>query len=358
MRVTVKARGVQRERVFPLGTTPKTIADWKARERHRLRDEHPPASKGTIAKDIDTYLDSLADRPALKKERTYQLAWWAPRIGHLKRSSLTAVVIRTALAELRTTREASTCNHYRDALAALWTTLEGKDGRNPLRNVPKFTEPESEPRHLPRTLIARILDTMPDRGLTRKGQARGTVSFAKLRLRVIWQTGFSPAEIMRIRRSDLFLDEAAVYVQRREKGQGVEGIKMPLTADGVEAIRALADAGALGPFSTPAVYKSFRLACDRLLEHDAEQADHAKDFTAYGRRLLAQARPYDLRHTFGTFVFRETGDLSTTKELMRHRSSKTTKRYARGAIPAHLKSAVDRLPQKTIQPTASQPKAS
>lgn len=357
-RITVKVSGRQSERTFPLSTSARTIQDWKDRERARLEDAEPRTTRGTLTKDVDTHLDSLADKPKLKKERTYQLGWWTRRFGTLRRSDISAVMIRTALAELRRHREASTCNHYRDALAAVWTTIDGKDGRSPFRNVPKFTEPESEPRDLPRTLIMRVLDTMADHSRGQKGKRRGTVSFAKLRLCVTWTSGLSPAEIMRVQPSDLFLDAAAVYARRREKGKGVEGMLLPLTPDGVAAFRAFADASAFGRFSTHSVYKAFRRACRKLLARDAALADDAKEFTDIGRRLLERARPYDLRHTFGTFVFRQTGDLQTTKELMRQRSTKTTKRYMRGAIPEHLRAAIQSLPAGTIQPTTPQKAAS
>lgn len=345
MRVTVKTRGVQRQRTFPIGTSAQTIKDWKERERLRIRQERGPASKGTLAFDIDDFLDSLADRPKLKKERTYQLEWWNTRFGRLRRSDITSMMIRKALAELRREREASTCNHYRDALAALYTAIDGKDARNPLRNVPKFTEPEAEPRNLPRTLIALVLDTMPNYTGPVKGKKRGSVSLGKLRLRVMWNVGLSPAEIMRLRPGDLFLNDSAVYVQRRQKGKGVEGITLPLTpgGHGVAALRDFAAAGAFGRFSTHSLRKSFRLACQKLLDRDAEKPDDEKDLTDIGRRLLKRARPYDLRHTFGTYIFRETGDLNTTKELMRHRSTKTTMRYMRGAVQEHLRQAVERL---------------
>lgn len=62
---------------------------------------------------------------------------------------------------------------------------------------------------------------------------------------------------------------------------------------------------------------------------------------AHTRRLLEEARPYDLRHSYATFVLEQTQNLKTTQELMRHRSSKTTKRYARAAIAPHLRAAID-----------------
>jgi hypothetical protein len=44
------------------------------------------------------------------------------------------------------------------ALAHLWSTLDGKNAANPLRDVPVFEEPEAEPRNLPPALVTSILE--------------------------------------------------------------------------------------------------------------------------------------------------------------------------------------------------------
>lgn len=345
LRATVKARGVQRERRFPLGTSKRTIQDWKDRERGRLKDERPPASRGTFAKDVERYLDTLADRRALKKERTYQLDWWIARVGKLRRSAITAPLIRTALAELRTKQAASTCNHYRMALAHLWSTLDGKNGVNPVRDVPTFEEPEAEPRQIPTGLVTRILDAMPALGQTKKGQKRSRVSLTRLRFIVMVTTGLSPAEIMRILPGDLHLAERVVYVRRRRKGKGSSGMLLPLGAEGAAALEAFADAGAFGRFSTHAAYQSWVRACKTVLKDTT--------LTNTERRILERCRPYDLRHTYATHLLLSTHNIGTTRELMRHRSAKTTKRYAGAAVLPHLRAAVDALP--LLLPAAARP---
>lgn len=342
IRVTVKARGVQRERRFPLSTSARTIQDWKDRERGRLKEWRPAATRGTFAKDVERYLDTLADRPALKKERTTQLDWWIARVGRLRRSDITAPLIRARLAELRTHKAASTCNHYRMALSHLWTTLDGKNGVNPVRDVPHFEEPEPEPRQIPAALIQAILDALPAMGASVKGQKRSTVSKTRARLQVMATTGLSPAEIMRIQPGDLNLSEKCVYVRRRKKGKGVAGMLLPLTAEGVAALQAFADAAAFGSFSTHGMHQCWERACQIVLKDETLSAED--------RRILTTARPYDLRHSFATFLLLETQNLTTTKELMRHRSTKTTKRYAAAAVLPHLRAAIDRLPAVLRQP--------
>lgn len=54
-----------------------------------------------------------------------------------------------------------------------------------------------------------------------------------------------------------------------------------MVPDGVAALTAFADARAFGKFSTHSVYKSFRLACVKLLKADDEKGEDAKDLTPY-----------------------------------------------------------------------------
>jgi integrase len=337
IRVTVKARGHQRERRFPAGTSLRVIQDWKDRERGRLKDSLPPASPGTFAKDVERYLETLVDRPTLRQERAHQLDWWIARFGRLRRDQITAPAIRAHLAELRTHKAASTCNHYKIALSHLWTTLDGKNARNPCRDVPLYDEPEAEPRNLPAELVTLVLGTLHPLGRAVKGQKRSHVNLTLIRLRIMATTGLSPAEIRRVTADDLLLEQRAVYVRRRLKGKGSPGMVLPLTEAGVAAFQALADADAFGYFSTESVHQMWKRACKRLLKRD--------DLSPATRRLLQTSRPYDLRHTFGTFLLHQTQDLNTTRELMRHRTSKTTLRYVRSAVAPHLRAAIDGIRQ-------------
>lgn len=335
LRATVKVRGHQYEHHFPKGTKQQTIADWKARERIRRLDDLPHAAKGTLARDIETYLGTLKHRPQLLKERTRHLKFWCERFGTRARGSLQPAELNAALSELRATKAASTCNHIRIALSHLFTTLDGKNAPNPLRDVPSFEEPEPEPRALPYYLIDRILDAMTRKGSATKGHKRPSLSKTKLRLRVMADTGLTPAQMMRLRPDDLRLDDAAVWVRRRLKGKGAPGSLKPVSQAGVAALRAFAAGQAFGPWSVQSANKAWHRACLTAMAHD--------DTTDPERTILLSARLYDLRHSFGTLVFQLTGNLHTTSELLDHRSSKTTRRYALAAIPAHLRAAVDGL---------------
>jgi integrase len=347
VRATVKVNGRQYEHHFPKGTSQRTIADWKARERIRRLDDQPTAVKGTLARDVDTYLSTLTHRKPLWKERTRHLKFWTDRFGSRKRSELQPGELAAALSELRATKAASTCNHVRIALSHLFTALDGKNAPNPLRDVPSFEEPEPEPRALPYYLIDRVLACMTRKGYAPKGQKRPSIAKTRLRLRVMADTGLTPAQQARLRPEDLRLDIGAVYVRRRLKGKGSPGSLKPLSQAGVEALRAWAVGNAFGPWSPQSARKSWRRACDKAMAlPETTEAEAA---------ILLSARAYDLRHSFGTLVFQVTGNLHTTGELLDHRSAKTTRRYALAAIPAHLRAAVDSLKGWHSQPPTPEP---
>ena len=56
--------------------------------------------------------------------------------------------VRAALADLRQTHVASTCNHYRQALFSLYRALDAGDAPGPVRDVKPFPRPAPEPRGL------------------------------------------------------------------------------------------------------------------------------------------------------------------------------------------------------------------
>jgi len=335
-RATTKVRGRQVQETFPIGTPDAVIAAWKARVRNQIDLGLPKARAGSLAADVPVYLATLIDRPALLKERERQLDWWTRRLGHLPRTSITAPMIARALAELRLSRAAGTCNHYRTALSHLWSTLDGKAAPSVLRDVKTHTEPDPEPRDLSPRTIALILEAWHNLGPPVKGQKRTTVNLAKVVATVMLHTGITPAEMRRLRPRDFHLEAASVYLQRRIKGKGIVGGEYPLSAAGVAALAAFRSAELVGrPFSSKSVRQGFVNVCRRLLlRGDLDEAT---------RQELARARPYDLRHTFGTFVLERTMNLKVTQELMRHRSAKMTKRYVGGQVMPYLRAAVNLL---------------
>ena len=57
---------------------------------------------------------------------------------------------------------------------------------------------------------------------------------------------------------------------------------------------------------------------------------------------IPKVRLYDLRHSFGTELFRVTGNLALVAEMLDHSSLAMTKRYALGAVSDVLKGGMQK----------------
>ena len=319
----VRANGQLRFKRFPAGTSLDTVRRWRLDTRTGL--ELTKRAPGTLAADIEPFLRQIADRPRLVTERRQQLEWWAARFGHLHRHAITSADVRVALADLRRTHAASTCNHYRQALFSLYRALDGPDTPNPVRQVPKFPLPEAEPRGLSYEMVSRILDAMSDQGEPiGNGQPRVAGSKAKARCRLMAFTGMRPSEIMRYQPKHW---NRASHTLTVLTGKGGRTRTIPLTTAGEEALRDLEVLGAIGRFSTSTVHRAFQLALAKL--------------------GIDGIRPYDLRHSYGTAMYQVTGETRIVKELLGHSTTTITERYTLGHVPAYMQAAAARFQELT-----------
>ena len=317
----VRANGQLRFKRFPAGTSLDTVRRWRVDTRVGL--ELTKRATGTLAADIEPFLRQIADRPRLLAERRQQLEWWVARLGHLRRHTVTSSDVRTALAELRQTHAASTCNHYRQALSSLYRTLDGRDAPNPVRDVAPFPNPAPEVRGLSYDVIRRILAAMSDQGsATVKGCPRANGSAAKVRCRVLAYTGMRPSELMRFRPEhwDRTTQTLVVFT-----GKGGRTRTIPLNTPAAEALEDLEALGAIGPFSTSTVHRAFVRAAERI--------------------GIRGVRPYDLRHSYGTALYRAAGDTRLVKDVLGHSDTRMTERYTLGHVPEAMRVATARFEQ-------------
>jgi integrase len=126
---------------------------------------------------------------------------------------------------------------------------------------------------------------------------------------------------------------------------------VPLTDDGVTAFKAMARNDAWGHFARSTMHRDFRAACARLPELAA---------------VADTLTPYDLRHSFGTEMYRSSGDIRATQILMDHSTPALTHRYTLAAIDPRVAAAVagfggrkvatpDAIPQKPKGKRQKQP---
>lgn len=342
--VVSRGRGVAPvTRHFPRETSPTEMQEWRADERARLRLKRKErASKGTFEADAREYLRAVTAL-ASYSARKADIELWIGIFGTQRRETITAAQIRTwrdrwmteprgADAEGRALPPyaASTINHRLRALSNLWTVLDGRRAPNPVREVPEVVEPDPLPRNLGFDVVGEILARVTDRSRPVKGQEnKETKSKTLARLRVMAYTGLTYAQLGRLQREDVDLEGASFLSRRRSKGKGSKAERLPLHEDAVEALRVFDALNCWGPFSGPSVRKTFLLA--------AEKARKA------GVPVPKGARPYDLRHTWGTAVFAATRSIEAAQRLLRHTKRQTTERYVLGAVDDVLRLHVDQV---------------
>lgn len=335
--ISVVVRG--KEERYPIGTPLETlVADRKLRVR-QLPDAR--TQRGTLAADVAAYLLTLPAGRRREAARSLLGHWLEAGFGTRHRHSLTAVELAQQLAAWSTRFAAGTLRHLRRELGALYRALDGRGGANPVRDVPAIRVRYDEPRAIPYPLVRAILEALPDRGRP-TGEGKGTrprVSLTKLRLMVMAYTGLTPAMLGQVQARDLDVAGATVFIRPRRKGRGVAGRRKALAPQAVEAFRALAAAGGLGPFSTRSVAKSWNRAVQKV--RAAWEEEHAPDGSAWP--LPDDVRPYDLRHSYGTALMRRTRDVKAVADALMHATLAMTPRYLQALVTEQDRAHTDAL---------------
>jgi integrase len=317
---------------FPLETEIPIMEARYLREKAALKTS-PTAKRNTVAADVDLYFKTATLTARREKERRQQLKWWTTQIGDRLRTSLQPAELRRMLNGLA--GSASTRNKYRTALSNMFTVLDGKSAANPFRDVTKDKEPPAARRDQPTIIVDAILAEMRTRGA---GKAE---SRTRARFMVLAYAPVTPAQLCAMSKSDVDLERAVMYPPGREKGAGTAAQAKALEPDAVAAFRAFAAAGcwdaqALTPPSRSSMHRTFTAARDRAIAKLAKAHPELAGDLARAKTM----RPYDLRHSYAFAVVQATS-LETARLLLDHKDSRTTLRYAQGAVPEHLKAARD-----------------
>jgi len=237
----------------------------------------------------------------------------------------------------------ATVNKRLSRLRKLYHGLDGVDANTPTDRIKFLREPKQQPRDIPVHIIRLILDALPDLGRAERGATRPSFSVTKIRLRVMAWTGIPTATLRRVRPRDLDLTQGRIYLQPRRKGQGADGVWVALLPEAVEAFRDFAAAGLFGQsYSNSSIGKTWRVGIRRA------QMQAAAHFEATGDHswltelelLPPRCKPYDLRHSFGSEMYRRTGDIRAVSELLQHATLEMTKRYTQGAVSERVTAAI------------------
>lgn len=325
------------------GTLGAAIDEWKV-----AFPLTPPGADGNIVEDKRS-----DDHRLLAHWRTSALATDA--VVTLKRSAIRAQ-LKTWSSE---GRAPTTVNHRRRALADVlkWALGSDDDDRSlPTDGIAYLPPPQPEPRGMLMPIVARIIASMPDRGRPTRNEGRADYSETKIRLRVMAWTGLAHKSMERLDRRHVNFGAGKLFLPARKKGKGAPGVWVDLLPPALEALRDYDRVGLWGrPFSRSSMHGSWRRAVVRTRKALVEDAEKSGDRTMLEQFLTSvppNCRPYDLRHSFLSDVYRQTGDLRAVQELGQHADLKTTNRYTKAAVPERVASAIEQMRKRWFPETA------
>jgi site-specific recombinase XerD len=357
----IMVAGQQRTQRFPFGTGIKEMEEWLFQQKTEIRENlrtgtvSPTAPKrGTLAADARAYLgkDDVREMPSFS-DRERHINWWVEQLGHRKRSRITSDDVQHALNTLKG-KAGNTRNHYRTALRHLYTRLDGKHAYNPAAETKKAHDDSAEDpkgRAIDPVALGRIIHRVEPRSLTRA------------RLALFATCGITNIEMSRLtKRSFVFEPDQSghVTVPARHKGQGSNARTIPfMTLHAWLAAKAFVRTyereRAWGKvFSNSSLNTSFHRAADHVRDWYRE---HGIDEDQIERWILPDARPYDLRHTFATYVAANTQDDTVAQYLLGHKSVATTQRYTRKSIPDRIAAVVAQTHQRKRKAAEAAPEA-
>jgi len=310
-RAIVRVRGHLYTKQFAFDTP---IAEMKTWRQDQVDTFGGPAA-GTFGADITEYLTRVTAMPSYD-QRAAHLELWGGALGADRpRRTITPADIDRVLQGWLATLSPVTVRKRRTALQSLFVTLDGKFALNPVRASANPRVPPPEPRGLDYPTIARILAAMPAWQSVKPGAVQKP-ALGKLRVAVLAYTGIPPCALQALVAPDVDLTAGTVRLLARRKGRGAAARLVPLTQEGVAALRAFHNARAYGSFATEALNRSFKRAARRV-------------------GVDPRVRLYDLRHSFGRELYRLRGDLATVARFLGHApGSSVTARYAQGANAA------------------------
>jgi site-specific recombinase XerD len=291
----------QRTKLFPPATDPDIIAKWRVEQRLALKHRQP--AEGTLAADVERYLRLRSTMPSYS-DRVREIGSWLPRFGNRSRHEIEHTQIAAQANEwIAAGSSASTVKHRLNALSNLYRLLDGKLGRNPVRDVPRPVEPDAEDRALPMALARQIIAQIQER------------TASAVRAQILLNTGMRCGELGRLATTDVRLEGPEPFVSIRTL-KGGKNRRVPLNASAIAAFRIYRARDLWGKFSASSLRHSLHRACAKVQDEEGKPA--------------APIHPHVLRHTFASWLVNDGRvSLKTAQRMLGHRKIQTTVRYVR-----------------------------
>ena len=319
-----RVAGDFRSETWALDTPISEMTGWLKKERGEQSD--PRSSRDSFAKSATTYLDKVRALPTFKQRKRH-IGLWTEVFAGQRRKKITSAQIRGQRDRwLLEGLAPHTVNLRLRALSNLWTVLDGRRAPNPVRDVPEAREADAEPRDVPYWLACRVADAVPTRNPLERAQALLMAS-----------TGLTPVEMAHSAARHWKPTERTLFVQGRSKGQGGASRTIPLDAPAIAAVEYFDEVHGWGRLPSKQFYRVFRKACLGV-------ADDPLTIDAQLRQQVRELEPYDLRHSYATKRYRESGDVHAVAYLLGHRDKKTTARYVQSTLAERVAKAVRQEP--------------
>jgi integrase len=328
-RIVVK--GTPYSKRFPPNHPLELMQAWQAEERaYRLRcladDEaqQDRPERGTLAGDVQHYLQKRKGRAGYKADRSHLKAWTDAH-GKKPRHKLTRHDCEKQIAAwLATKKSAKTIRHRARVLRELWHALDGVRVRTPVDGLKLPRVPKTTPVPVSEETILKVAESLKAGLVTKKrcGPTRKLVDVhhpeakqAYARFIIYALTGQRPSQIGRAVPKHIDRTNRIWHVT---PGKGGNPTPFPLTEALDLAFQYFDQVDAWGHFDPTAFAKTLR---------------------RHGWPV--GVKPYALRHTFAIGQLLAGTDLGDLQGLLGHTSPTTTRVYA-PVLVARLKQAVER----------------
>ncbi len=326
-RVQLMVRAQRIARRFESDTPLGEITDWMRSESGTVKaDVDRAAVKGTFEADVENdYLPQVSHLASFN-ERAIDIRRWAALFSGRNRNRIKPIEIRKHLSAWARGSETgrrnrhgqtvpprplseSSLNHRLSALSNFYALLNGKRGYNPCLDVDRFKEPDRKINAIDFVWVRKILAELPD----------DNVNSAIIRC-LAW-TGMRPSQLNRIRRSDIDISHATVFVPAAKGGRS-NPIALPKA--GVQAFRRLiefADAGGYRfaderPGRTDRGFE--QRTVNWWVKKAAQKANYPHHITTYW-----------LRHSLATHMLEKGASTREVQHQLTHSSLELIERYAK-----------------------------
>ncbi len=309
---------ILKTKTFTRKADAQTWANRIESDRQTLEALGTPAATMTLAQLADEYMQQWEGRD---QSRPARVAFWVEKIGDKKLVDITKTDIRQILnrygqgqamrgdraqGRKATNRKRSpaTVNRMKAAISSLFAYAMEQDyiGNNPARAIKSKSEARPKDRYLSSDERVRLLS------------ACNASEWPKLPLMVIMAltTGARLGELLKLRWQDIDFERSMATCRYTKNG---DDRLLPLPASTLKELRKWREVGCGLVF--PSVRKpgkpfEFRKHWDKALV-DAE---------------IENFRFHDLRHSAASYLVMAGATLHETAEILGHKSTQTTKRYA------------------------------